>query len=654
LKLQIEQQRFLNFGLEAGILYSDPSICANLQINRSLLVGVLAEIRLLFQQHAEKYGRYESMLSQSEQRATAALSGNVMDLLGISFEDSHGNHSLGKSKKVYSLGRKFLQAGKNLRTIAIEPKRLVWAVFDKDNFEHFLNKLNELNSFLIALLDGAQVNRLQEAMNTSYLEILQIRNDLESIKGLVQALSPGPRSHVRFDDEFSAFRRSPLAQTLQEEREKEETNKRYLARLAKIKMQHTRMAQLGYEQRLNFSDMDSIGIELDFRLIKFDTDSLAKDWDNGIDRNSAAYQNKEVWIEWKEIPNIVQGTSAQPTQVENRIRLLTDLLSSEKPEKFRAHSCLGYVKVAPKDDEQFIGYGIRFGIVFQKPPSPFQTSSKMTTLRNLLEAQFKPSFSARTALCATLASCILSFHDVNWLHKGLRSDNILFYVPGGSQQNDWQHYQYTVLNAPYVSGFELSRPSSAVGMSEGPESNAARDIYRHPCAQSVLSPQRHPNTDVYRKSYDIYSLGLMFLEIALWQPLDTLIGVQNVHQLSAMQLRNVKSMFLENFGIDKAQNTQKQGLEVHRGNVLLSPPAPSRYSETAKIESTKIEKIARKLSEECGDVFYEVIERCFRADEMDSLDHNDESTSLTGVTLRRMMENEVVQKLQRMSTAMRV
>jgi hypothetical protein len=44
---QIEQQRFLNFALEAGILFSDGVICANLQVNRSLLLAVLAEIKTL-------------------------------------------------------------------------------------------------------------------------------------------------------------------------------------------------------------------------------------------------------------------------------------------------------------------------------------------------------------------------------------------------------------------------------------------------------------------------------------------------------------------------------------------------------------------------------------------------------------------------------
>jgi ABC-type uncharacterized transport system YnjBCD ATPase subunit len=44
---QIEQQRFPNFAPEAGILFADGMVCANLQVNRSLLLAVLTEIKTL-------------------------------------------------------------------------------------------------------------------------------------------------------------------------------------------------------------------------------------------------------------------------------------------------------------------------------------------------------------------------------------------------------------------------------------------------------------------------------------------------------------------------------------------------------------------------------------------------------------------------------
>ena len=63
-RLQIEQQRFLNFGLESGILYADGVICAALQVNRSLLLAVLAEIKAVFETYATANGKYEKTMPQ--------------------------------------------------------------------------------------------------------------------------------------------------------------------------------------------------------------------------------------------------------------------------------------------------------------------------------------------------------------------------------------------------------------------------------------------------------------------------------------------------------------------------------------------------------------------------------------------------------------
>jgi hypothetical protein len=63
---QIEQQRFLNFALEAGILFSDGVIYANLQVNRSLLLVVLAVIKTLLANYAAANGKHEEFLPQGD------------------------------------------------------------------------------------------------------------------------------------------------------------------------------------------------------------------------------------------------------------------------------------------------------------------------------------------------------------------------------------------------------------------------------------------------------------------------------------------------------------------------------------------------------------------------------------------------------------
>src|SRR5881227_197271 len=66
IKLQIEQQRFLNFALEGGLLHAGGTISTTLQVNRSLLLALLAEIKTLLEKYAAANGKYEQILLQGE------------------------------------------------------------------------------------------------------------------------------------------------------------------------------------------------------------------------------------------------------------------------------------------------------------------------------------------------------------------------------------------------------------------------------------------------------------------------------------------------------------------------------------------------------------------------------------------------------------
>jgi hypothetical protein len=64
------------------------------------------------------------------------------------------------------------------------------------------------------------------------------------------------------------------------------------------------------------------------------------------------------------------------------------------------------------------------------------------------------------------------------------------------------------LNEPFLSGFELSRPSIMDQLTEKPGFDPLKDIYRHPNAQSSQADGK------YHKPYDIYGLGVLMIEVA--------------------------------------------------------------------------------------------------------------------------------------------
>ncbi|EMD89535.1 hypothetical protein COCC4DRAFT_68577 [Bipolaris maydis ATCC 48331] len=588
-RLHIEQQRFLNFALEAGVLNADRVICSTLQVNRSLLLAVLAEIKVLFDEFAASNGKYEQIVGNSdiEWKDHSEPEGDLMGLLCLKRSDqieSEGPKSASQRKEaanpVRGLRRTIAETAKSLRTIAIEPKRLVWASVDKQSFEVLVSKIENLNSFLVALLDSSQLRRLQDSMNMAYLEILQLRNDVVDLTALVKALSP-ISEYQRNLPPGADIANNALSRAVVEEQAAQDKQKIYLKRLVQIKIQLTKMSNLNDPPDTpDFTQLDNAQLLLE----DFEFKEGALEPENLQQRTWANYHGKTVWIEWKEVP-IISSFRPDDVQMQWRIGMLTDLLRSVKPDGFRAPPCLGYIKATDADDATL------FGLVFEGPSS---TESKIVTLRELLAEPLKPSLSTRIALCAALARCLHGLHAVNWLHKAFRSDNIIFFTSVSSPD----------LQSPFVSGFELSRPSNMDQWTEKPIFEPAKDIYRHPNAQSNQTDGN------YLKSYDIYSLGVIMVEIALWRPIEDVIGLESLSKARPPML----------------QKTQQQLLR-------------SRF----KVDTVNSEFLLPQISAACGHSLCKIIEHCLNMDIESQLGSN------ASLQIEQVTDLNFVQKLERIA-----
>jgi hypothetical protein len=67
-----------------------------------------------------------------------------------------------------------------------------------------------------------------------------------------------------------------------------------------------------------------------------------------------------------------------------------------------------------------------------------------------------------------------------------------------------------VWSRPYLVGFEFSRPDSSDEATEKPEQSIRFNLYRHPSAQGIPG-------ESFRKGFDIYSLGVVLVEVGLWR-----------------------------------------------------------------------------------------------------------------------------------------
>ncbi|PUU76594.1 kinase-like domain-containing protein [Tuber borchii] len=106
----------------------------------------------------------------------------------------------------------------------------------------------------------------------------------------------------------------------------------------------------------------------------------------------------------------------------------------------------------------------------------------------------------RVLLARQIASAVIFVHNLNFVHKNMRPDTILVFPNPGK-----------TLGTPFLAGFQMFRSADGFSYRSGDDS-WSKNLYRHPSRQGT-----HPD-NIYRMQHDIYSLGVILLEVGLWSP----------------------------------------------------------------------------------------------------------------------------------------
>jgi hypothetical protein len=211
---------------------------------------------------------------------------------------------------------------------------------------------------------------------------------------------------------------------------------------------------------------------------------------------------EEVMVEWVEYEKDDLDSRL------NHIRRVDDLArmihsASDRHPDLNTLDCIGYTDDASTS---------RYGLIYKAPESSSSNLNALIASHDLRT----PGLGDRFRLAHTLAIALWSLHSLDWLHKSLCSSNILFFPSAFSasatRATATAASNPDILN-PYVLGFDASRPDQMGEMSVASKNPAASDLHRHPDSLNGMS--RKP----YCKSFDIYSLGLILLEIGLWKVL---------------------------------------------------------------------------------------------------------------------------------------
>lgn len=191
--------------------------------------------------------------------------------------------------------------------------------------------------------------------------------------------------------------------------------------------------------------------------------------------------------------------------------------------ELRVPSCLGYIQQASHD---------RFGLVFEAASGHHSPTSLLDILTT---SQPKPSLTTRVQLARAVATALWYLHATNWLHRALRSDNVIFHSPALS-------------SGPYLAGFDVSRPGPA-GPLPGRGHHPHDDLYRAPSTPSDFSRGEARGSGKLR---DIYSLGVILYEIGMWRP---------IHEILACGAERLQSQAWAQAGAQTQTQTRLLGQE---------------------------------------------------------------------------------------------
>ncbi|CAD6592854.1 MAG: hypothetical protein ASARMPRED_006753 [Alectoria sarmentosa] len=516
-RLQIEYARLLDWCEVAGLIENGEGqgLPESFKVDTLVLFAVLSEIRVSMDELADVSGKYIEL--NPEMDAATEKSAIELDLLQ---EFSHITLSYDKKggHRKYPRGFNSIVRGTSMgSSIVRNPKRLQWIAFDKNTFLKLLRKLTELNDYLYELMHGHRARALELATQKSYLEMVQMRASVEELKHLVTA------AMLLQEHDSGEFSSAPTRRR----------NEKALASLADFKRLNATFDELPH-QHSKAREQVKTSSHLTYSQVFYDeknVSTLSVDGRIRVEGKLCPGDGTEqhVWIEWKAYKTKYSRRLEKHVPLpENlkRVKELVLLLKSDKPNQICAPQCLGYFD--DRDDVNDSQHDARFGLVFRKP----ENSNLPVSLRQMISKGAKASLTDRILLAHKISTCVLYLHAVNWLHKGLRSDNVMF-LPEDSSVDTLE------INQPYVTGFEYARPDrDGETTTSGVEVNDYVMLYVHPDYQGSDAK------GTYRKTFDIYSLGIILLEIAYWKRIENILAI-DMNDVTPAQLKGIRGRLLQ-------------------------------------------------------------------------------------------------------------
>ena len=404
--------------------------------------------------------------------------------------------------------------------------RLRWATVGKEQADRIVRDISELNDRLHYLLDSTDRDWIRESLSELLRDLISECADVREIETIQSLLHP---ESISSDHALAT-----------------------VAQLKQIRL------VLGASKRASDKFPNPSGTEVpSLRQLRHERLSPRppSPFLKCVGMEVARYDGQDVLVEWKIAEGWLWGV------VKKHVQRLGLLLSKMDDPSFHTLPWLGLLPWEEKG---------RFGFVYDIPiKNQHQDGSwRHETLYMILQDSPMVSLSRRIEIAIELTETVLQLHTAGWLHKGIRSENIIFVAPydGGSQ--------LLILGKTFLSGFEYARPNSKAGkaLTELPDTPLLTDLYRHPGARGI-------HRQSFQKRFDMYALGCVLLELALWKPLMDIFSISHEKEL-----------------VEIVRNAEAQGSELQLPSLLGLANAGELFMH---------------VTHSAGNAFWEAIHHCF-------------------------------------------
>lgn len=202
---------------------------------------------------------------------------------------------------------------------------------------------------------------------------------------------------------------------------------------------------------------------------------------------SALYGSQQVLVD-----TLTPDSQAELDRTSKSIQDLGEILKQSDASTFGLLSCLGIYYQPPSSAT---AHRPKFNMLFTLPDGLRNPVSLRSLLRRK-DTEF--SMNERLNLAIGLAKSLMFVHNSKFVHKNIRPETVIVFADNESK-----------LGKCYLMGFEQFRPADGWTRRKG-DARLERHVYRHPSRQGL-----YPEND-YVMQHDIYSLGVVLLELGLW------------------------------------------------------------------------------------------------------------------------------------------